>query len=346
MHATTVAIDLAKDVFELAVADEHWVIRERRRLSRADFALLPDSLPPSRIVMESCASAHYWARRFRQAGHDPVLLPAQYVRPYRRRNKTDRNDAAAILQAARDRDILPVPVKTETQQAIMGLHRVRSAWMATRTARINLVRGLLKEFGITLRPGSHIVVRAAQQALSDNDIAPVLATQLRIVLEEIRELEARIKNLELQLKAATSDDPAVQRLLQIPGVGLLTATALVASAGDARHFRSGRHMAAWLGLTPREFSSGSQRTLGRISKRGDAYVRKLLVHGARAALLQAQRLARSRPGELSRLQRWAIALKARVGHNKAAVALANKMARTAWALWAHDRNFNGSFAAA
>ena len=346
MHATTVAIDLAKDVFELAIADEQWVIRKRQRLTRSDFTLIPDSLPPCRVVMEACASAHYWARRFRQAGHEPILLPAQYVRPYRRRNKTDRNDAAAILQAARDRDILPVPIKAESQQAIMGLHRIRSAWMATRTARINLIRGLLKEFGITLRPGSNIVIRAAREALSDDTIAPVLSGELGAVLDEIRDIEARIDRLEKQLKATTKQDPAVQRLLEIPGAGLLTATALAASAGDAKHFRSGRHMAAWLGLTPREFSSGNNRTLGRISKRGDVYLRTLLVHGARTALLQAQRSARTQPDRLSRLQQWAVDLNARVGHNKAAVALANKMARTAWAIWAHDRSFNGSFAAA
>lgn len=344
MHATTVAVDLAKEVFEVAIADEHHRITQRLRLSRCDFALLVDSLPVSRLVMEACSSAHYWARRFREAGHQVELLPPQYVRPYRRRNKTDRADAAALIQAARDREILPVAIKSEHQQAVMSLHRVRSQWMATRTARINLVRGLLKEFGVVLRVGSATVVKQAHAALEE--VPPAVAEALRPVLAEIRELEDHVDTLERQLKQLTRDDPAVQRLQQIPGVGILTATALAATAGDPSNFRSGRHLASWLGLTPREFSSGSHRRLGRISKRGDVYVRTLLIHGARTALLQAHRKAKARPDELTRLQRWALELNQRVGHNKAATALANKMARSAWAIWAHHRDFDGSYAAA
>lgn len=342
MHATTVAIDLAKDVFEIAIADEHWKIQQRQRLNRSDFSLLPDSLPRCQVVMEACASAHYWARRFREAGHEPVLLPAQYVRPYRRRNKTDRNDATAILQAARDQDILPVPVKSEAQQSVMAIHRVRSQWMATRTARINLVRGLLKELGIVLKASSATVVPQAHAAL--DQAPPMMAQTLKTVLDEIRSIEANVEVLEKQLNAHAKQDPAVQKLRQIPGIGLLTATALAASAGDPRHFHSGRHMASWLGLTPREYSSGNQRHLGRISKRGDAYIRTLLIHGARTALLQAHRKAKSDPRQLTHLQQWALDLNQRAGHNKAATALANKMARSAWAIWKHDRTFTGNHA--
>lgn len=339
MHTTTVAIDLAKDVFEIAIADADGYIQKRSRLKRADFALLPESLLVSRVVMEACASAHYWARRFQAAGHQVILLPAQYVSPYRRRNKTDRSDAQAIVQAARDREILPVPIKSESQQAVMSLHRIRSRWMATRTARINLVRGLLREFGIVLRPGSATVVRQAHAELEQ--LPPAVSEALIPVLEEIRALEQRIETIEQQLKAVTREDVAVKRLRQIPGIGLLTATALAASAGDAAHFRSGRHLAAWLGLTPREYSSGNRRALGRISKRGDVYVRTLLIHGARTALLQAHRKAKSRPEDLTPLQRWAIELNQRIGHNKAAVALANKMARIAWAMWNTESDYRG-----
>ncbi len=346
MHATTVAVDLAKDVFEIAIADSDWRIIQRQRLNRTEFGMLPDSLPPCRVVMEACATSHYWARRFRLAGHEAVLLPAQYVRPYRRRNKTDRNDAAAIVQAARDRQIRPVPVKTEAQQTVMALHRIRSQWMARRTAQINLVRGLLREFGIVLRPGAAALVRNACEALDEEGVPPALTQALIPMLADIRRIEQQVADLEKQLAALVREDPVVRRLRQIPGIGLLTASALAASVGDAGHYRSGRHLASWLGLTPREFSSGRSRHLGRISKRGDVYVRMLLIHGARTALLQAQRLARTKPEELTRVQRWAVELRARVGHNKAAVALANKMARRAWAIWKYDRDFDGSHAAA
>nr|MBV6629996.1 IS110 family transposase [Oceanococcus sp. HetDA_MAG_MS8] len=346
MDATTVAIDLAKDVFEIALADANHRIIKRLRLSRGDFALLPHSLSPATVVMEACATSHYWARLFREAGHSVRLLPAHYVRPYRKRNKTDRADAAALVQAARDPDILPVAIKTEYQQSIMALHRIRSAWVATRTARINLVRGLLREFGILLPSGAANVIPGALVALSDRALPLSFVEGLLPAIDEIRELDARIDALDKQLAALARQSKDATRLQSIPGIGVMTATALAASVGDAQQFRSGRHMASWLGLTPRESSSGSKRHLGSISKRGDVYLRKLLIHGARSALLQAKRVAKREPGELTKLQAWVLALEQRVGHNKAAVALANKIARIAWAIWRHDRPFNGSFAAA
>ena len=274
------------------------------------------------------------------------LLTAHYVRPYRKRNKTDRADSAALVQAARDPDILPVAIKTEYQQRIMALHRIRSAWVATRTARINLVRGLLREFGVILPSGAANVVAGALLALNDQELPLSFVEGLLPTIDEIRELDARIDTLDKQLAALARQSKDATKLQSIPGIGLMTATALGASVGDAQQFRSGRHMASWLGLTPRESSSGNKRHLGSISKRGDVYLRKLLIHGARSALLQAKRVAKRTPGELTQLQAWVLALEQRVGHNKAAVALANKIARIAWAIWRHDRPFNGSFAAA
>lgn len=346
MDATTVAIDLAKDVFEVAVADAEHRMTRRMRLNREDFAFLPQSLSPTTVVMEACATSHYWARVFQEAGHTVKLLPAHYVRPYRKRNKTDRADAAALIQATRDPEILPVAIKSEYQQSILALHRIRSAWVAQRTARINLVRGLLREFGVILPTGAGNVVPGALIALNDRELPSPFVEGVSPVIDEIRDLEAKIETIDKQLTALARQNKDAIRLQSIPGIGVMTATALAASVGDAQQFASGRQLASWLGLTPRESSSGNRRHLGSISKRGDVYLRKLLIHGARSALLQAKRVARRTPNDLTRLQTWVLELEQRVGHNKAAVAFANKIARIAWAIWRYERPFNGSFAAA
>ena len=294
--------------------------------------------------MEACGTAHHWARAFQAMGHAVKLLPPQHVRPYVRRNKTDRADAAALLEADRCGDILPVPVKTEAQQALQGLHRVRAGWMAARTARINTVRGLLREFGFDLPQGPAAVTGRVPGWLADESspVPPALRQALSDVMAEIRELETRIKGLEKQLRQEAKQRPAVQKLVDVPGIGLLIATALVAAVGGMEAFRDGRHLAAWLGLTPKESSSGNRRRLGRISRRGDPYLRTLLIHGARSALNAAvAKLAAGK--DLTRLQRWAVELAGRVGHNKAATALANKLARIAYAVVRQGREFDGDF---
>jgi transposase len=343
MNATTVAVDLAKDVIELAVADGAGRVVERRRVGRKAFSVFLATHLKRRIVMEACGGAHHWARVARAAGHDVRLLPAQYVRPYRRRNKTDRADCAALLEAVRNPDIVPVPVKHVQAQAIQGLHRIRSQWIATRTARINVLRGLLREFGLVLPVGSVRALKLLPEAIDDAAVPAALQASLHNLLGEIRVLEARIIAVERQLGALTREVPSIERLRQISGIGLLTATALYASAGDAKHFKSGRHLAAWIGLTPKEYSSGHTRRLGRISKRGDVYVRTLLTHGARAVLARAKQMHEA--GQtLNRLQAWALALQSRAGHNKATCALANKLARIAWATWRYERDFEPNHA--
>lgn len=344
MNTTTVAVDLAKSVFELAVSDGQGRVIERKRLSREAFRKFFVNRPPCRIVMEACGTAHHWARTFRALGHEVKLLPPQHVRPYVHRNKTDRADAAALLEADRCGDILPVPVKTEGQQGLQGLHRVRSGWMATRTARINEVRGLLREFGFDLPQGPSAVMERVPGWLADETVAipPVLRKALSEVMDEIRALETRIADVEKQLREEAKQRPDVQKLMDVPGIGLLIATALIAAVGGMEAFRDGRHLAAWLGLTPKESSSGFKRRLGRISKRGDPYLRTLLIHGARSALNAAMaKLAAGK--ELTRLQRWAVELAGRVGHNKAATALANKLARIAYAVVRQGRDFDGDF---
>lgn len=340
MDATTVGVDLAKNVFEIALADERGHIVERQRLSRARFDRFFVNRTACRIVMEACGSAHHHARRLSSQGHDVVLLPAQYARAYVRRNKTDAADAAALIEAARCPDIRPVPIKSVDQQALQQLHRLRSQWMAARTSRINFLRGCLREFGVCIPIGAQRAIRAVREALANQTTAvPILLhSSLLELLAEVGSLEQRCKHIDRELNRLNEDDPVVERLLKIPGVGPLTATALRASVVDIQRFPTARHFASWLGLTSREHSSGERRRLGRISKQGDPYLRTLLIHGARAVLLSA-RSAQRRGSSLDRLRTWALELQERRGHNKAAVALANKLARIVWATWRFERDF-------
>jgi transposase len=245
-------------------------------------------------------------------GYDVVLLPPHAVRPYVLRNKTDRTDAKALLEAYRNEEIQPVPVKSVEQHAIAALHRLRSAWMADRTV---------------------------QEFLHDHDteIPGILKPTLAEACSEIRELERRIRSVERELTLFARSNDLVRRLCSVPGIGLLSATALVAFVGTIQRFDTGRHFASYLGITPREWSSGSRRTLGRISKRGDVYLRMLLIHGARAVLVSAKRIQHP-----DRLRAWALRVESRRGHNKAAVALANKIARIAWAVWQRQCDYSAT----
>lgn len=333
---SVVAVDIAKSVFDIAVSDEPGRVALRRRLSRTAFGTFFVQLPASTVVMEACGMAHYWARKLQELGHAVVLLPPHQVRPYVTRNKTDRTDAKGILEAYRNADIRPVPVKSVGQQVLCSLHRFRSGWIASRTAQINTLRGLLRELGLVIPLGAEKVLPQVRNLIADADceIPDALRGVLATACDEIEALGDNIKLTERQLTALAEQTPAVQRLESIPGIGLLTATALVAFIGDIQRFPSGRHFASYLGLTPREYSSGLRRRLGRISKRGDAYLRMLLVHGARSVLCHAKKAKQH-----DRLRTWALALEKRVRHNKAAVALANKLARIAWAVWKHDKDY-------
>lgn len=336
MKPTTIAVDLAKNVFEIAVSHHPGRVTKRHRLSRTRLLPFFAQQPQATVLLEACASAHHWSRQLHELGHNVVLLPPRHVRPYRCGNKTDRADAKALLEAFRNDEIRPVPVKSVEQQTLAALHRLRSGWLATRTARLNAVRGILRELGLTIPAGARHVVPRLRTLLED--INSPLPEALRPALAEagndIRELEVRIHDLERQLQALARQIPAVAYLRTIPGIGLLTATALVAFVGDVRRFPSARHFASYLGLTPREHSSGNIRRLGRISKRGDSYLRMLLIHGARSVLWAAK--THKQP---DRLRRWALHLEVTRGHNKAAVALANKLARFAWVVLKQKRNF-------
>ena len=345
MDATTVAVDVAKNTFEVVLADREWHIIGRQRFTRTRFLRFLTTTPAVQLVMEACSTAHYWGRLAQQHGHRVVLLPAVYVRPYVRRNKTDRTDAEALLEAVRSGQLPTVPVKRVEQQALVALHRVREQWMATRTARINVLRGLLSEHGLLLPPTAAAALNAVPTVLAEARLPAHLRHVLALLHEEVRAIEGRIHTLEQELRALAATDPVVVRLRTIPGVGLLTATALVGSVGNIHAFRRARQFASWLGLTPREYSSGSHRRLGGISKRGDRYLRCLLTHGARAVLTAAhRRTARSHP--LPRLFQWAKTLQERRGHNKATVAVANKLGRIVWAVWTKETDFRATRAAA
>jgi transposase len=329
---TRIAVDVAKAVFEVAISDRPGHVARRERLQRAEFLPFMAQQPAATVVMEACGSSHHWGRKLEGLGHRVVLLPPHHVRPYVRGNKTDRTDAKGILEASRNEDIHPVPIKTVAQQILTSLHRLRSGWVKERTARINALRGLLREQGFFIPVGVRQVVPTVWMLIEDADseLPDPLRNILAEACQEVRQIEARIKLVERQLEATAEQLPVVAQLFTIPGIGMLTATALVAFLGDIHRFPSGRHLASYLGLTPKEFSSGLKRRLGRISKRGDGYLRTLLIHGARSVLLHA------RKQQPDRLREWAHKLEGTHVHNKAAVAVANKLARIVWAVWTYQ----------
>ena len=338
MQDTTIAVDVAKSVFEVAVSRRPGRVAERHRLTRQRFARFLAEQAPSTVVMEACGMAHFWGREAQARGHQVRLLPPRDVRPYVRGNKTDRSDATGLLEANRNEAIRPVPVKSVEQHALVALHRMRASWVSARTARLNTLRGLLRELGVMIPMGARQVGPRVRELVSDaeseipDSLRPVLAEAAR----EVAELEQRIQQVEVQLEGLAQPSPLVRRLRTVPGVGLLTATALVASIGDFARFASARHFASSLGLTPRESSSGNVRRLGRITKRGDPYLRTLLLHGARSVLHHAKRSPTP-----DRLRAWALEREQARGHNKAAVAVANKLARIVWATAVRDADYCG-----
>jgi len=338
MKTTQVAVDLAKSVFQVAVSNTPGRVDEEHRLSRARFQRFFTERESVEVLMEACGTAHHWGRELEALGHTVSLLPPADVRRYRDGNKTDRADTKALLEAARNEAIDSVPVKTIDQQTITALHRLRSGYVQTRTARINAVRGLLREFGILIPVGARHLVPRVRAAIEDAALPTDLVPALQDALTEIEELKRKAQDIERSLKGLAQHMPEVALLMSVPGIGVLTATALVAYVGDVRRFRSGRHFAAYLGLTPREHSSGLSRRIGRISKRGNRYLRMLLIHGARS-VLRAAKLTEHPDG----LRTWALSIAARCGYNTAAVALANKLARIAWRRWRDGQPFEVRF---
>jgi len=334
---TTVGIDLAKDVIAACVLDAHGAIVERKVLRRDAFERWAEQLPASNVVMEACGSAHHWGRWFAARGHTARLIAAEFVVAFRKGGKNDTADAEAVAIAARQPTMRFVPIKSVDQQAILAWHSVREGWKEERTALLNRVRGLLAEYGVVIGRSADRLLAALPKLAED----PRLPDAVRALLLEAREhfaaLHARLARCDAQIAAHARNAPAAKRATELLGVGPLTASALAATVPDARVFKSGRQFGAWLGLTPRQHSSGGRTRLGRISLRGNVYLRTLLIQGARSTL---QAAINAEPSRASRLQRWIVELYGRKGYSKSLIAIANKHARTLWAMLAKDERYD------
>jgi transposase len=331
---SVLGIDIAKRVFHAVGTDERGQIVFRKRLSR--HALMPfiAKLPPVLIGMEACGGAHYWARRFREHGHEVKLMAPQFVKPYVKSNKNDMRDAEGIGEAVTRPTMRFVPIKEVDQQDIQALHRVRDRLMGERTALVNEVHGLMNEYGIVIPKGVSKFRRAVVDQLEceKEKLTPLSQEMCWKLVEEFAALEQQLAFYQEKLDTLAKTHPECQRLMTIPGIGPLSATALVAAVSDASAFKNGRQFAAWLGLVPRQHSTGGKERLLGISKRGDSYLRKLLIHGARATMRWVDL-------KTDRRSQWIRQLVERRGNNRTAVALANKNARIVWALLTSQQTY-------
>lgn len=340
MQITTVGIDLAKDVFQIHGVDAQGKVILRKQLRRTQVAEFFVNLPPCLVGMEACGSAHYWARKLQEQGHTVRLMAPQFVKPYVKTNKHDVADAEAICEAVRRPSMRFVPMKNIEQQAILAVHRVRQGLIKARTAQANQIRGLLSEFGLVLPVGIRYVYQRVPILLDEakGELPGMFQELMLRLLEHLKDLDRQVNELERQINVWHRSNALSRKLEKVPGIGPITASALVASIGDAKSFANGRQLAAWLGLVPRQHSTGGKTNLLGISKRGDTYLRTLLIHGGRAII----RCAGQKPPEPNS---WLARLLARRHKNVATVALANKNARIVWALLAHDREFRADYAA-
>ena len=340
MDIDILGIDLAKRVFQLHGSDRRGLAQVRSKVGRAALLDAVRELSPRVIAMEACSSAHHWARRFQEMGIQVRLISPQYVAPFVKTNKNDRNDAAAIVEAACRPAMRFVTVKSVDQQDMMAAHRVRELLVHQRTALINQVRGLLGERGITIAQSPAALHRAMPQILKtcEGELTSFCQTLMTELLQQVHELEERIAQAEAWIKAFMKRSALCKKITAIDGVGPITATAIVAAVGEAKEFKNGRHLAAWLGLVPRQYSSGGKSRLTGIRKRGDTHLRTLLIHGARSVLRYAA-------GKTDARSRWLQELIARRGYNRAAVALANKNARVIQALLSSEEIYQPAGAA-
>jgi transposase len=342
MKITTIGIDLAKNVFQLHGVDAQGKAVLKKQLKRDQMAAFFANLPPCLIGMEACGSAHFWARKLQGFGHTVKLMAPQFVKPYVKTNKHDAADAEAICEAVTRPTMRFVPIKPVDQQAVLALHRARQGMVKARTAQANQIRGLLGEFGLIVPRGMAQLYERVPVLLEEarEELPGVLRELVQRLLEHMKELDRQVGEMEVQIRVWHRSNECSRKLEAIPGIGPITASALVASIGDAKNFKDGRQLAAWLGLVPKQHSTGGKARLLGISKRGDTYLRTLLIHGARAVI----RYAEHKPGRDG--QDWLHKLLSRRNKNVAAVALANKNARIVWALLAHNREFRFDYASA
>ncbi len=328
---TTLGIDLAKNIFQLHGVDRNGKTVLRKSVSRGKLLETFANLPPCLVGMEACGGAHHWARKISELGHTVRIIAPQFVAPYRKSGKNDANDAEAICEAVARPNMRFVPVKTPEQQAALTLHRVRASLKADRTALINRIRGLLQEFGLVLPQGAAKFSQRLLATITDADM-PLDAIGIFAALRgDLLRLDERLAECDQRIARLAQEETA-QRLAEIPGIGPVTATAVVATIGDAKVFRNGRELAAWVGLVPRQSSSGGKTRLGRITKRGDSYLRSLFVQGAMVVIRHVGEKADPR-------SQWIRELVHRRGIRRTAVALAAKMVRTVWALMARGESY-------
>ncbi|VEF83295.1 IS110 family transposase [Yersinia enterocolitica] len=333
MKVSTLGIDLAKNVFQLHGVGCNGQTVLKKKLTRDKFLPFLMQLEPCLIGMEACASSHHFARVLRQYGHEVKLIPPQYVKPYVKTNKTDAADAEAICEAVARPNMRFVQIKTAEQQAILVLHTEQNILIRERTACANSMRAILAEFGIIMPRTLSQLYKKIPEILEeyDNELSPFVRCSVARQLEHLQGVEDQITFIEQELSRWAKTQPACQRVMKVPGVGLMTATYLVASVGNGQQFHSAKQFAAWLGLVPREFSSGGKQRLGRISKRGDRYFRYLLVHGARAVAAVIERHKDNMP--------WLYRLLNKKAYNVAVVAQANKTARILWSMLVHHTEY-------
>jgi len=337
MKVTTVGIDLAKNLFQVHGVNEFGKVVIKKQIRRDQLAEFFVNLPACLIGMEACGGAHHWARKLQGFGHTVKLMAPQFVKPYVKTNKNDAADAEAICEAVTRPNMRFVPIKNVEQQAVLALHRVRQGFVRARTAQANQIRGLMAEFGLIIPQGIGYVTARAPALIEDasNDLPGAFRILVQRLLDHLKELDRQVDELESQIVKWHRQSDASSKLAHVPGIGPITASALVASLGDAKNFDGGRQVAAWLGLVPKQHSSGGKQTLLSISKRGDTYLRTLLIHGARSVIYRAQQ----KPDACT----WINGVVSRRNRNVAAVALANKNARIVWALLAHDREFRSDY---
>lgn len=340
MNLSLLSIDIAKEVFQLHGVDARGKVQLRRRVKRTDLLSVVGELSRSRVVLEAGWSAHYWARKIKELGHEVKLIAPQHVKPFVQTNKSDANDAAAICEAARRPGMKFVGVKTIEQQEIQMLHRIRSRHVRHRTALCNEIRGILSDYGVVIKLGVNAVREKLSEILAESEaLSRIAGETFEELANELRQVDAQVGRYDRQLSQIADAHPVCERLRKIKGIGPLTATALISSVAEPHRFKNGRAFAANIGLVPRHSGTGGKNKIGSMSKRGDTYLRQLLIHGARSALRTAARRA-------DKQSLWSIRVKERVGFNKAVVALANKNARIVWKLMTTDQSYNSNLAAA
>lgn len=343
MEYNIIGIDLAKNIFHIHGTNKCGKEIFKKKLKRDKFLEFMVNQPKSLVGMEACGGANHWARELAKLGHEVKLMAPQFVKPYVKGNKNDFKDAEAICEAVGRPTMRFVPIKTIAQQDVLSIHRVRQRLVKNRTALANEIRGLLHEFGITVPQGINKIISHLTEALEGNNLSDLSKETFRELLEEFRDNDKKVVSLEKRLKEIAKNNSNHIKLMNIPGIGLITATALIASIGNAANFENGRQLSAWLGLVPKQHSTGGKERLLGISKRGDTYLRNLLIHGARSIFISRvgrQKKLDKLEIDKSKFTDWMVKLQERRGHNISVVAVANKLSRVVFAVLRNDQPYN------